>query len=526
VTATANVGSLQLARATTRRRELAVRAAIGAGSGRLVRQLVVESGVIGVAGGAAGLALSLTLHRALPSLLPADFPRTGDIALSMPVLLFAIAVSVCTSVVCGLLPAAPATRINLVDTLAEDGAGAVAGAWRNRSARVRTVIMVGQIAVASVLLVGAALLGRSFVALLHADRGYDPANLLTARLDLPRRYDGPARVALAEAVLARLRGAPGVLSAATANALPFLSLGDTWGSSMPSPANPEIKQQVQANFHIVSPDYFSALRLRLTEGRLLSDADTLGAAPVLVIDRTFARKYLGDLRIGAHIPIKFAEGRPEAVVVGVVEDMHQGNVTEPQTPELFASYRQIPSWLVRWSIIFIVRTADDPLGHVAALRTAVHEQDPTVAVDSIMSMDERLATSLAKPRLYAVLLTGFATAALAIAAVGLFGVLSYAVAQRSREIGVRTALGARTRDIVGLVLRQAMAIALVGVLTGLWAAAALTRYLSTFLYGVGRYDAVSFAAVGATVMVVAAAACVFPARRAADVDPLVVLRCG
>src|SRR5262249_47326610 len=190
----------------------------------------------------------------------------------------------------------------------------------------------------------------------------------------------------------------------------------------------------------------------------------------------------------------------------------------------FASYRQIPNWLVRWSIIFIIRTADDPLAHVPALRTAVHEQDATVALDSIMTMDERLATSLAKPRLYAALLAGLAVAALAIAGVGLFGVLSYAVAQRSREIGVRTALGAQTRDIVGLVLKQAIAIALVGVVVGLWAAAVLTKYLSTFLYGVGRYDALSFAVVAIAVTAVAAIACVVPARRAANVDPLLVLR--
>ena len=525
-TATANVGSLHLARATTRRRELAVRAAIGAGGGRLVRQLMVESAVVGLSGGGAGVALTLMLDRMLPSMLPADFPRVGEIAISLPVLLFAVTVSIFTSIACGLLPALSTRRIDLAGALAEEGAGAAAGAWRTRSARVRTTIMAAQIAVASLLLVGAALLGRSFVTLLRADRGYDPTNLLTARLDLPRRYDGPARVAFSEAVLTRMRGVPGVTAAATANALPFLSLGDTWGSSMPSPANPAIKQQVQANFHIVSPDYFRTLRVRLVEGRLLSDSDTLASPPVLVADQAFARTYLGEVRVGAHIPIRLGDGRPEPVLVGIVADMHQGQITEPQTPELFMSFRQLGTWLrpSTSSPIFILRTADAPISHIAELRTAVREQDPSLALDSVMTMEERVATSLAKPRLYAMLLIAFGIAALAIAGVGLFGVLSYAVAQRAREIGIRTALGAQVRDIITLVLRQAVAISVVGVGVGLAAAFALTRYLSSFLFGVSRTDLFTYAAVSAVVAAVAATACVVPARRAARIDPLIALK--
>jgi putative ABC transport system permease protein len=525
-TATANVGSLQLARATTRRRELAVRAAIGAAGGRLVRQLMVESAVIGLSGGGAGIALTFVLDTLLPSMLPADFPRVGDIAISLPVLLFAVTVSIVTSVACGLLPALSATRGDLANALAQEGVGAAAGAWRTSSARVRTTIMAGQIAVASVLLVGAALLGRSFVALLHADRGYDPTNVLTARLDLPRRYDGPARVTLCETVLARMREVPGVTAAATANALPFLTLGDTWGSSMPSPANPAIKQQVQANFHIVSPDYFRALRLRLVEGRLLSDSDALTSPPVLLADLAFARKYLGDVRVGAHIPIKFGDGRPEPVIVGIVADMHQGQITEPQTPELFMSFRQLGTWMKAptGSAIFIIRTADAPVAHIAELRTAVREQDPSVALDSVMTMEERVATSLAKPRLYAMLLVALGVAALAIAGVGLFGVLSYAVAQRAREIGIRTALGAQVRDIFTLVLRQAVAMSIVGIGVGLTAAAALTRYVSSLLFGVSRTDAFTYAAVSVVVAVVAATACFVPACRAARIDPLIALK--
>jgi putative ABC transport system permease protein len=523
-TATANVGSLQLARATTRRREIAVRSAIGAGGARIVRQLIVESALVGLAGGAAGVALAIALHRALPSLLPADFPRTGDIAVNAPVLVFALVVSLVTSVACGLLPAIPATRLDLAGVLAEDGAASTGGAWQSRSGRLRTIIMASQIAVACLLLVGAVLLSRSFVALMHADRGYDPANILTARLDLPRRYDGARRVAFADSVVERLRATAGVVHVAAANTLPFLTIGNMTAFSMPSPTDPAIKQQVSALTRLVGPEYFQTLRLRLRQGRLLTDADTLTTRPVIVVNRTFADRYLGPAPLGARVPMTFGDGRPDCDVVGIVDDMRQASVTDGRTAEMFVSYRQLPNRLVNGSLILVVRTADDPAAHVSMLRAAVREQDSTVVADSIMTLEERVMTSLAKPRLYAVLLTGFAMAALAIAGVGLFGVLSYGVAQRSREIGVRTALGAQPRDIVVLVLKHAAAVAIAGVAIGLWASFALTKYVAAFLYGVTAHDAVSFVVVAGLLIVVAAIACVVPARRAARIDPMIVLR--
>ena len=228
-----------------------------------------------------------------------------------------------------------------------------------------------------------------------------------------------------------------------------------------------------ANLRMVGPEYFTALRIRLLQGRLLSDADSASTRPVVVVSQSFARQYLGPEPIGEHVPLRSGRiGRgAEAEVVGIVDNVRQTSVTEPAAADLFIAYRQFPDWWTRGSIIFVVRTTDDPLRHVQALRTAVREQDPTVALDSIMTMEERVATSLAKPRLYAVLLVAFAVAALAIAAVGLFGLLSYLVAQRSREIGIRTALGAQVRDIVGLVLKQGTAITIPGIAFGLWASA-------------------------------------------------------
>jgi putative ABC transport system permease protein len=524
ITATANVASLQLARATSRRREMALRAAIGAGAGRLTRQLVVESSLVGIAGGLAGLLLAATFHRVLPSVLPADFPRVADIALDWRVLAFAMAVSMAASVACGLLPAAQARRIDLVEALAEDGAASTGGVWRSRSGRIRSVIMAGQVAVASLLLVGAVLLGRSFVALMHADRGYDPVNVLTARVDQPAAYTAPRRVAFADAILERLRGLPGVTDAAIGTALPFLSGGGTTGFEVPSPRDQGIKIPVQTFTRIVSPGYFGALRLHLVGGRALADTDTAASRPVIVVNRSFARKYLGDSPVGARVPMQFGVGKPDCDVVGVVEDMRQGDVTDAEAAEIFASYRQMPNRLVNASLIVVMRTAAEPGAQVPALRAAVRELDPGLAIDSVMTMEDRVMTSLSRPRTYAILLSAFGVFALLIAGVGLFGVLSYSVAQRSREIGVRTALGAQAIDIVALVVRQGLAIAVVGMSVGLSLAYALGGYVGSFLYGVTRHDVWSFAIVAATLTVVSMLACAVPARRAARLDPLTVLK--
>jgi putative ABC transport system permease protein len=523
-TATANVSSLQLARATTRRREIAVRAAIGAGFARLGRQLLVESGLIGLAGGVVGLVLALMTHRLLLILLPADFPRLDDIALNLPVLAFALVVSVATSVACCMLPALQLRRVELVQALVEDGGTSTSGGRRSGAGRLRTMVMAGQVAVACVLLVGAMLLARSFVALLHADRGYDPVNLLTAQMDPGGEYDGRRRAALADAVVSRLSGVPGVSDAAAGNALPFVSMGGNYGFTMPSPSNPGIRQQVQTLTRLVSPTYFQTLRLRLVAGRLLTDADTEASRPAVVVNRSFSLRYLGASPIGTRLPMAFGERRPDCDVVGIVEDMRQSDVTDAPAPELFVSYRQMPDRLLNGPLILVVRTVGDPLPQAGLLRTAVREQDPAILVHSVMTMEERVVTSLAKPRLYAMMLGAFGGFALAIAAVGLFSVLSYSVAHRAREIGVRTALGAQTRDIVALVLKQAAGIAIGGVVFGLAASVLLSRFLTAFLYGVVAHDLTSFAVVAVVLMLAVALACVVPARRAARVNPLIAMR--
>lgn len=503
---------------------MAIRAALGAGRATLVRQLVAESAVIAGAGTIGGIAIAFVLARVLPSVLPADFPRASDIAVNLPVLAAVSFLSALAAAAASLMPATTTRRLDVTAALVDESAASASGAWQSRSGRLRTIVMTVQVAVTCLLLVGAVLLTRSFVALIRADRGYDPTNVLTARLDLPQRTDGPARVRIADAVVERMRVAPGVAYAAAGNALPFMSLGTALGTELPSPFNPAMKIQVHANLRMVSPEYFAAMRLPLLQGRLLTDEDGV-ASSAIVVSRSFVREYLGDSPIGKHVPIGFAKDvRTDWRVVGVVGDMRQAAVTEPQTPEVFVTYRQIPTAWLRSSIYFIIRTTGDPVAQVAALRTAVRQQDPTAALDSIMTMEERVAKSLAKPRLYALLLTGFAIAALAIAGVGLFGVLSYAVAQRAREIGIRTALGAQVRDIIALMLRQAVAISVIGIGVGMAAALALTRYVSSFLYGVLPTDGFTYTAVALVVAAAAATACVVPARRAARIDPLIALK--
>lgn len=532
-TAVANVASLQLARATVRRREMAVRAAIGAGARRILRQLLIESVMLGLLGGAAGVAFAAVLQRALPWVLPDGFPRLDAVTLDGGALAFAVIVSLVAGVACGLLPAWQARRLDLAETLSEDGVASIGGVIRSPAARARALIMIGQVAIACVLLVGGVLLTRSFVALVHADRGYDPVNVLTARLPFPPGFPVERRAQALASLAERLRAVPGVTHAAYSTALPFVSAGGFAAFNMRSPRNPDVEIEVQATQRLVSPDFFAAMRLRLIEGRALSAEDTAATPPVVVVNRSFVRQYIGDNPVGVRIPLRgpragslrFVHERPEAEIVGVVADMRQDDVDAPLQPEIFASLPQIQLSDTRgFDPFLIVRTAADPTAYVQTLRGLVHEQLPTLALDSVMTMEDRVMTSLERPRLYAVVLGWFAVFALLVAGVGLFGVLAFSVAQRTREIGVRSALGAQARDIVRLVLGQALWIVGVGTAIGLGAALAGVRLLSTFLYGITPHDVPTFVLAPMVIVIVAVVACLVPARRAARVDPLTALR--
>ena len=519
VTAVANVASLQLARGTGRRRELAIRAALGAGRGRLVRQTLVENLLLGLLGGVAGLGLAALMHRALPAILPVDFPRIDDLVFDIRIQLFALAVSIAAGLGCGLLPALHSARADVVPALVEDSLAPVGGGLRSRTARVRAIIMTAQVSIACVLLVGALLLVRSFLGMMHADIGYDFTNVLTAKVILPDgEYSPELRTQTVDRIVERLAHTPGVTRAAYVTAMPFS--GREALQSFPLKKRDGRTVQVQTGVRYLSPGYFTAMGQRLVEGRDFNAQDTATSQPVVMVNREFSRRYLEGRANGWTTP--GATPAQNRTIVGVVEDAARRTVTDAAQPELyFVASQQSMRYT---DINLVVRTSGNPRTIVPALRDIVHEVAPNAPLEGIMTMEDRLASTLTRPKLYAVLLTTFAAFALAIAGVGLFGVLSYSVAQRSREIGVRSALGAQMRDIIGLVVRQSMAIAATGLAIGLSVSFWLTGLLQKFLFGVTPHDLVSFGAVACVLLVVAAAASVVPARRAARVDPVQVLR--
>ena len=530
VTAVGSVATVEIARAARRRREMTVRAALGAGTGRLVRQWLIEAALLGCAGGVVGVVGAALVHEALPTLLPADFPRVSTIEFDWRVAAFATAATLATSVLCGMIPGLQMRRLDLARSLAEEGAAPAGLGWRTAAARGRLLIMAAQVAIACVLLVGAGLLGRSLVALVTVDRGYDPRNLLSMRLVLPSRTAladaGPAF----EALQNRLRGLAGVREAAIGTGLPLVTTGGVSGFKMPSPQNPAVVIDVQALHRTVSPGYFNALQLRLVAGRRLTDGDTDESRPVVVVNRTFAERYLGADPVGQILGFSMWDRR-DWEVVGIVEDMRQDRIEGGAAsaslgsgqPEMFTSYRQIGGRIVP-DMMLVVRTDRDPVSLAPTVRALLREQAPDYVLDSISTMQDRLMATLAIPRLYALLLLAFAVFALAIAATGLFGVLSYAVAQRTREIGVRAALGAAPGDIVRLVLGQGAAIVGGGLLVGLTTAWLGAASLSKLVYGVSTRDLTTFVAAPLVVVAIAAIACFVPARRAARIDPLRALR--
>jgi predicted permease len=529
-TATANVAGVQLARTSTRIRELAIRAALGAGTVRVTRQLLVEHLLLGAAGGLGGVAIARVLHDAMPSLLPADFPRVDDLRVDTVVLAFAVPMSIATSVLCGLFPALLVRRSNLVGALAKDGPGPAWTGGRSRTAQGRLVIMTGQVAIACVLLVGASLLGRSFVALLNADRGYQPAGVLSARLSMPATMFPSAerRLALADGVLRRLETVPAIAEAALTSEQPLTPGGSTAAFEMKSRSADGGVVRVQASPRIVSPRYFHVLDVRAVAGRTFDESDTERASRVVVVNEAFARRYLGDSPLGARMPMAAygpADGEPvETTVIGVVANVRYVTNTDTSHPELYYLHRQMDGRLPVQTLTLLVRTRGDPVAAAPALRAAVRDADRSLALDAVMALDERVRATLAKPRLYATLLAGFAGCALLIAAVGLYGVLSYAVSQRSRELAVRVALGARRADIVRLVLRQGLVVTVVGLTAGMIASAWLTQVIAAQLYGVTPHDTLTFVAVPLVLLGVATVACLVPARRAAAADPLRLLR--
>jgi putative ABC transport system permease protein len=407
-----------------------------------------------------------------------------------------------------------------------EDAGATGLAFnRSATARLRALIMAGQVAVACLLLAGAALVGRTFLAMLDVDRGYDPANVLTATIATPPGlFTDERRSALVDRVLERLRARPDVVVAGATVVLP-LSRGDmVMAMQLPPLDGSSEPRMVQTGIRIVSPGYFEAMGMRTLEGRTFTDRDTSTSMPAVVVNRAFRDRYLPDVRAGRRLPLTFFEGMPEWELIGVVDNVRmRASVVEEPGPEIFVSHQQAPGG-IRTNPIVVLRTRTDPASLIVPLRQIVAAEEPSAALESVMTMEERVMGSLARPRMYAAVLGGFAVFALTIASVGLFGVLSYAVAQRSKEFGVRAALGARRTQLVAMVLRQGLAITAAGIAVGLLVAALSARALSSYLFGVPPVDPVSFSVVALLLLVVALVACAVPAVRAAHVDPLTAIR--
>ncbi|HEV2149547.1 MAG TPA: ABC transporter permease [Longimicrobiaceae bacterium] len=513
--ACANVAGLFLARAAARRKEIAVRVALGAGRGRLVRQLLTESSLVALMGGALGVLLA---HWGL-ALILASFPFQPPLwmvfDIDANVLLFTLLLSLGTGVLFGLAPALRATRPDLQDTLKDGGRGSTAGA---RQGRMQGALVVAELALAMVLLVGAMLMVRSFLRLQGVDPGFDTAQVLTLRLVTGGdRYAEPAaRMELYRQVVERVKALPGVEGAGTVSFLPLSGMSVTSGLSVEGVDLPA-DQRPAAEVRGISPDYFRVLRVPLLRGRSLTPEEADGDRPVVVVNRALAERFWpGEDAVGRRVRV----GGPWLTVVGVAEDVRMGGLDEKPTAQVYVPY----SAEARGYASLLVRTHGDPAAATAAVRRAVHAVDPSVVVDEAFTMREVVHRSLWQRRLFGGLFTSFAAIALLLAVSGVYAVIAYSVSQRTHEFGVRMALGARPGRILGMVVRQGAVLTVIGVGIGALGAFAVTRVMGSLLYGVAPTDPVTFAAVTVILASATVLASWIPARRATRVDPMIAIR--
>jgi putative ABC transport system permease protein len=520
----ANVANLFLSRGIARQRELAVRAAIGATGWRLGRQLLTESAVLSALGAAAGVALAWVLVRVIPSVAPANFPRLDDIRLDGRALGVAAGLAVFTALASGLPPAIRGARFNLFESL-HGGDGATAGGFRGtRAGRLRDLLLVAEAAFAVVLLVGATLLAHSFQRLMAVDAGYTATRVLTARVHAPgplRDAVDARRTRLTLELLERLRATPGIVAAGAGSMLPLdrTTMIAAFPLNVVGAPAPEKPTMARALRNLVTPGYAEALGLRLRAGRFLNESDQGSTNLRVMVNEEFARLYLPPDPIGLQLAWN---NPPIAEIVGVVGNvLKDGNDRQPQA-EMYAVIT--PETRTGGAMGIVLRSEGNPAALTPLFREVVREVDPEAAID-VAPLAERLAASVAQPRFALSVLATFAVLALVLASIGLYGVLSYAVSQRWRELGVRAALGADRTALVRLVLRHGLTVTVVGLVLGLGAAAALTRVMQGLLFGITPLDGVAFATPPMLLVPVALVACLVPARRAAGVSPSEALRC-
>jgi putative ABC transport system permease protein len=513
--ACANVANLMLARSRTRQREIAIRAAMGASRGRVIRQMLTESGLLVTIGGALGLLLALWLLRVFTSLAPAGAPRFDEIGIDATVLGFTLGAAILTGLIFGLLPALGVSRPDLNSSLKE-GKGTPDG---HRSGRLGGALVVAEMALALMLLIGGGLLMKSFLLLQRVDPGFNPDQVLTLRL-FPNRVRYPQAQQLRGfyvPLLDRLKTLPGAQSVAAISNLPLA--GNNTDSSFLIEGQPEPPdgQGPVAWYSSISPNYFSTMEMRLLKGRAFTDQDDDKSPKVVIISETMARRYWPNQE-----PLGKRIGEPDnwREIVGVVNDVKHFGLDADTPPSMYLPMRQVP---VR-GMTLVVRTVGAPLGVAPPLRSDIWAADRNLAIAQVRTMNELVSSSITQQRFIVLLLGCFAVLALVLAAVGIYGVMSYSVTQRTHEIGIRLALGARNTNVLALVLRSGMMLAVIGAAMGVAGALALTRLMSTLLFGVTPKDASTFVGLSLGLLAVALVACYLPARRATKVDPLVALR--
>jgi putative ABC transport system permease protein len=519
--ACANVANLLLARASSRRKEMAVRAALGASRARLVSQFLTEGLVLVAVGSFIGILLAFWGSEAMIKLSPGAIPRLSETGIDGRVLGFTLGLCLLSALISGLAPAWQASKPDLNEALQEEGRGATGSA----GGRLRSMLVVAEIAIGVVLLIGAGLMLKSFIQLQRVSVGFDPNNLLTMQITLPAaKYNqNQQQIAFFQQALERIKTLPGVQSAAAVQDLPLRFNETSFPISLEGRPAGEVAQRPEAVYRAVTDDYFRTLQIPLISGRLFTAQDNQNTIPILVINQTMARRFWSDEDpIGKQV--RFGEPTdPLYAIVGVVGDTKHMGLDADEGPVMYQPLAQKRFAWVRWMSV-VVRTRVEPHSLAGAVRNRIQEVDKDQPVYNVATMDELLAKSVAQPRFSTLLFGVFALLALGLAAIGIYGVMSYAVAQRTHEIGIRMALGARTRDTLKLVIGQGMRLAFIGIAIGLAGAFALTRLMRTLLFGVTPTDALTFASVSVVLIAVALFACYIPASRAAKVDPLVALR--
>jgi len=521
--ACSNVASLQLTRGLARQKEIAVRTALGASRGRLIRQLVTESLVLSCAGGFLGLILGAALLKAVPVFAPASFPRLDDIRLDGLAVAFTALVSILAGVVSGLLPAWRASHLGLVTAL-RDGAGASSSA---STQRLRSGLVVADVALAVVLVIGAGLLVRSFDQLLQVDPGYESEGVLLARLEFGGEELPKGRAAsIADAVLARVRAMPGVVAAGAGNMAPLDPMTAVMSFELPNESAPGGKVRARATGFVFTPGYAEALALRLKQGRLIGESDLASNVEAVMVNEEFARVYLDDGKpvVGRRF-VGLLKGQPEDTtteIVGVVGNVLKNGLLDKPVTEMFSLAR--PTRSLQSGFQIAVRAGSEPTSLASTVRAVIREIAPTATVETA-TLASRVSASVAQPRFAAFTVAVFALLALSLAAGGLFGAMSYSVTQRRREIGVRSAIGATRRDIMGLILRQGLTVTAAGLALGVLASMSLSKLLEKMLFGVTPLDPVAFMVAPCLLLAAASLACLVPAWRGAGVEPTEALRC-